>query len=69
MRKCLNKPSHPKTKLQEGQALVEYLLMLMVIIGIVTGIAATFQSSLKIMWKTLGREVIAACPSCPPNKP
>lgn len=50
---------------QGGQAVVEYILMLLLVFTVVATIAIGFRKSIFKVWVTLTREVAAACPSCP----
>ena len=51
---------------ETGQAIVEYILMLLVAMTIVVAISKGMRGSLNRFWETLTREVAAACPGCPP---
>lgn len=50
-----------------GQAIVEYLLGLTLVILLVGMIATVFRKSLYGMWEMISRDVSAACPGCPPD--
>lgn len=50
---------------EEGQAVIEYLLMLVVTVGIVTIIGMGFRKSLFKIWTGFSKEISAACPGCP----
>ncbi len=53
---------------ESGQAVVEYILMLVVALSIVVGISKGMRGSLMGLWKSLTQEVSAACPGCPPPR-
>ena len=48
-----------------GQAVVEYLLGLVIAVSLVAGIAGVLRSSLFGLWQNFSREITAACPGCP----
>ena len=50
---------------QDGQALVEFMLMLAVSVSVVSIIGTAFRKSLLNIWKQLTREITAACVNCP----
>jgi Flp pilus assembly pilin Flp len=53
---------------EEGQALVEYLLMIVIAISLMGGIAAGLRKGVIGVWGFYTRSVTAACPSgCPAN--
>jgi hypothetical protein len=59
---------NPVSLKEQGQAVVEYILMLVLAVSIVTILAYGFRKSIMSLWVTLSREVAAACPrDCPPN--
>lgn len=49
----------------EGQAVVEYILMLVVTVSVVSIIGLGFRKTLFKLWSTFSREIAAACPGCP----
>jgi hypothetical protein len=52
----------------EGQAVVEYILMLVMVMSVVAVMAIGFRKSILSLWETFSREVSAACPrDCPPK--
>jgi Flp pilus assembly pilin Flp len=57
MRKLLNNES--------GQAVVEYVLILAMVVSVTTAMAIGFRKSLFAFWTLLTKEVSAACPGCP----
>jgi Flp pilus assembly pilin Flp len=52
---------------EEGQAVIEYILMLVVTITIVSIIGIGFRKTLFRLWGKLTQEIAAACPGCPPD--
>jgi Flp pilus assembly pilin Flp len=53
---------------EEGQAVVEYILMLVLVVSIVGIIAVSFKRSILVMWGSFTQDVAAACPhDCPKN--
>lgn len=51
---------------EDGQAIVEYLLMLMVAISIVAILASGVRRIVLGLWQVMACEISAACPHCPP---
>jgi hypothetical protein len=52
----------------EGQAVVEYIIMLVVAIGVVTTISVGFKKSLFSVWQVFASDISAPCPGdCTPN--
>jgi hypothetical protein len=52
---------------EEGQVLVEYILMLLVAIGLLVGIQSSFRKSVFAVWKQFAKEIASACPkNCAP---
>jgi hypothetical protein len=49
---------------EQGQALVEYILLLSIILGMAGILMATVRSNRDKMWKRMICEVSAACPDC-----
>jgi Flp pilus assembly pilin Flp len=66
MRKPLKRSNqfHPG---RSGQAMVEYLLMLVVAISLVAVMASSFRKTLTNLWGYYIRQVSAACPGCQAN--
>ena len=57
-----------KVKLdQQGQAFVEYMLILLAVVSVVTVLGMGFRKSLFKIWTVFTQEIAAACPTCPPN--
>lgn len=52
---------------EEGQAVVDYILTLAIIVTVVTVLSLGFRTSLFKLWQTFAREISAACPDCPPD--
>ncbi len=50
-----------------GQAILEYVLMVALAVGVVTMIGVGFRKTVFKLWKGFSRDVAAACPGCPPN--
>lgn len=50
---------------EEGQALIEYVLALAVIITIVTLLATGFRKTLYQLWEFYSKQISAPCPGCP----
>lgn len=51
---------------QEGQAVVEYVLMVMIAMAVVGVIATGFRKSLIALWEKMAQDISAPCPGCPP---
>jgi Flp pilus assembly pilin Flp len=51
---------------ESGQAVVEYLLMLAVIVAIVGAVGIGFRKILVKLWEKMARDIAAPCPGCPP---
>ncbi|MFZ9594482.1 MAG: hypothetical protein ACO3A2_00185 [Bdellovibrionia bacterium] len=54
---------------EQGQALVEYLLMLLVAFSVVGSLSFGFKRILLRIWGVYHKEISSPCPSCPPNNP
>ena len=50
-----------------GQAILEYVLMLSMAVGVVIIIAVGFRRSIFHLWGGFTRDIAAACPGCPAN--
>jgi hypothetical protein len=58
----------PSVKTAEsGQAVLEYVLMLSMAVGVVILIGVGFRKSIFKVWQGFTRDIAAACPGCPPN--
>jgi Flp pilus assembly pilin Flp len=51
---------------ESGQAVVEYILAVLVAMAIVGAITGAFRKSVVKTWSFMTRQVAAACPGCPP---
>ena len=59
---------HMNQRLNEkGQAVLEYILMLALILSLFTALALTFNRWVKYLWQVMTCEISAACPACPPD--
>ncbi len=52
---------------QDGQAVLEYVLMLTMIMSVVTILAVGFRKSIYSVWDMISHDVSAACPKDCPN--
>jgi Flp pilus assembly pilin Flp len=59
-------PKAPGARNQSGQAVVEYMLMLLTVISVVSIMGFGFRKSLFALWQSFARDIAAACPGCPP---
>jgi|GEM_PF-974708 len=50
---------------QKGQAVVEYILMLSLVVTFVGLLAKGFRAPLRGLWHLFAKEVAAPCPGCP----
>ena len=48
---------------ESGQAIVEYLLMLALVISAVTILSQFFKTTIRNVWVTIAKKVVAACPT------
>jgi Flp pilus assembly pilin Flp len=53
---------------ESGQAMVEYIIGLVMAVAFVSALAIGFRRITKGMWLKLTHEIAAACPSCPFRK-
>ncbi|MEK7690577.1 MAG: hypothetical protein AAB425_06120 [Bdellovibrionota bacterium] len=51
---------------QKGQAVVEYVLSLLMAMAVLGIIATGFRRTLIALWVGLAKDVAAPCPGCPP---
>lgn len=53
----------------DGQVLVEYLLMAAVVVAVIGVIGTGFRRILITLWERMARDIAAPCPGCepPPN--
>ena len=47
---------------EEGQAIVEYILMLLLAVSVVTILGFGFRKSVMTLWVSVTRDIAAACP-------
>ena len=52
---------------EEGQAVVEYILMILMAVSVVTIIGVGFRKTLFKLWTLFAQEISAGCPGCPPD--
>lgn len=50
---------------EEGQAIVEYLLMVSVTVIAVGALGIGFRKTLFALWQAFAKDITAACPGCP----
>lgn len=55
--------AHPTS----GQAVIEYIITLALIISVITIMASGFRRSLNKMWEFYAKQISAPCPGCPPD--
>lgn len=52
---------------ERGQAVVEYMLMIALVLGVVFLMAHGLKGSILNVWQSFSRDISAACPhDCPP---
>ncbi len=56
-------------KQSSGQAVVEYVLMLVLAIALVAVINGSLSGSVRNLWRALVSDVAAPCPRCPVVNP
>ena len=56
----------PALSSQRGQAILEYVLMMLIVVAMVAILSKGLKSSLLIMWEFMAQKISAACPGCPP---
>jgi len=61
----MKKPFHTLLKDDEGQAVVEYVLMIVLALGVVGIVGVGFRRIAATLWETFTRDITAACPGCP----
>lgn len=57
------RPSHSD---QRGQAILEYVLMMLIVVSMVAILSKGLKSSLLVIWQFMAQRISAACPGCPP---
>ena len=50
---------------QEGQAVIEYVLMVSVTVGATGALVYGLRKTLFKLWSALAMDITAACPGCP----
>jgi Flp pilus assembly pilin Flp len=58
-----------RQRVEEGQAVVEYVLMLFLALLLVATINGSLNQSIRSMWTLIVRDVSAPCPQCPTQNP
>ncbi|MBN21358.1 MAG: hypothetical protein CL678_08740 [Bdellovibrionaceae bacterium] len=58
----------PKQLKNEGQAILEYIILMAVAFSIVASIGLAFRGLIFNIWQQITCEVSAPCPSCPPSE-
>lgn len=53
---------------ESGQAFLDYIMTLVVVVSMISLIATGFRRSLFAVWQTITREVAAPCPGCPTDE-
>ncbi len=52
---------------EQGQAVVEYMLMIGIVLAVISLMAYGLKGSLLNVWQSFSRDISAACPrGCPP---
>jgi Flp pilus assembly pilin Flp len=52
---------------EDGQAMVEYLLLLTAMIGVVGALRAGLKDTTARLWAMFAKKVVAGCASCDPG--
>jgi Flp pilus assembly pilin Flp len=52
-------------KNQSGQAVVEYMIMLVMVLTLMVAVSFAFRRAVRSFWQIITCEVSAACPNCP----
>ncbi len=63
MRSQRKKPPRSKS----GQAVLEYVLTIAIVVAFVSAIAGIFRASVIRLWEVMTQEVSAPCIGCPPD--
>ena len=58
---------NPLLENNQGQAVVEYLLMVAVAVALIGIIGTGFRRGLILLWERMAKDISAACPGCPPS--
>lgn len=56
----------PALSNRRGQAILEYVLMMLIVVALVAILSKGLKSSLLIIWEFMAQRISAACPGCPP---
>jgi Flp pilus assembly pilin Flp len=54
-------------KNEDGQAVIEYVLMVSVTVAASGALAFGLRKTLFALWQSFSRDITAACPGCPPD--
>jgi Flp pilus assembly pilin Flp len=54
-------------KSREGQAMVEYMIMLVFVLSVMGTFNGTLKAAILGIWGFYTREIAAGCPGCPPD--
>jgi len=52
---------------EEGQAVIEYVLMVSVTVAATGALAFGLRKTLFALWQVFAKDITAACPGCPPD--
>jgi Flp pilus assembly pilin Flp len=55
----------PLVRDEDGQAVVEYLLVVSITITVTGMLAMGLRKTLFALWSTFAKDIVAACPGCP----
>ena len=50
----------------QGQAVVEYILMMAVVVALIGLLSNGFKNGLVLLWERMAKDISAPCPKCPP---
>ena len=53
---------------EEGQAIIEYVLMVSITVTAVGALGFGFRRTLFKLWESFSKDITAACPGCPPDR-
>lgn len=56
----------PFLRSEKGQAVVEYILMLAVVVSLVVAMGVGFRRGLVQLWEKMAKDISAPCPGCVP---
>lgn len=57
---------HQLLKAEDGQAMLEYILMLSVAVIVIGAFASGLRKVLIEIWERMAQDIAAPCPGCPP---